>query len=90
MDENRKDKITNKIIASLRFKKAMIAVRFVVSLMDMYTYQPSKYRQHQRKRMTNKILADRRTLQQLLKTDSNLKVQMMFNLFLVTFKAIFN
>jgi hypothetical protein len=65
----------------LRFKKAIIAVRFVVTLVDSCTYQPSKYKAYHHNRLTKKLEAEKVALQELLnKSPSDLQVQMVFNL----------
>lgn len=74
MTRNRR-KMKGRKLALLRFRKAVIAARFIVSLMDSYTYQPAKYKNKQAKRLTRKIQADKQVIEQLLTTDSDLKVQ---------------
>lgn len=67
-------------LALQRFKKVIIAVRFIVSLMDSFTYQPSKYKDNQAKRLTKKIQADEKAIQQLLTTtDIDLKVHYQYS-----------
>lgn len=62
-----------------RFRKALIAVRFVVALVDSCTYQPSKYKAYYRNRLTKKLQAEELAIQQLLnKSRSDLQVHLDF------------
>lgn len=62
-EEKNEDKADQNV---LRFRKALIAVRFVVALVDSCTYQPCKYKEYHNNRLTKKLQAKELAIQQLL------------------------